>query len=177
MFLAILVIALNDRTLDNILRQHDTLIVIGQTGKDLIRPAIQQTDKGDPFLLIVLEFHHISLQLTRTCRDNHWRLHAIILFLLLIVGSDQDTRAGTITIDRTTLTTTTPSLNIQLINQFLRDIRRKIDRNTDRMIHPFLDTALHPDLLQPIHIVRGRLIIWRFSDQLINLLLRITLDR
>ena len=40
--------------------------VIGNTGEDLIWPAIQQTYYTDPFLLIVLEPDYLGIQLLRT---------------------------------------------------------------------------------------------------------------
>ncbi len=47
-------------------RTEDTILVIGQTGENLIRTAVHQSDKGNPFLLVVLESHHVGFKLVRS---------------------------------------------------------------------------------------------------------------
>ena len=93
MLLAVLVIALDNATLRNVLRQHDTFIVIGKTGKDFVRATIQQTDKCNPLLTVVLEFHHVGFQFARTGSHDNRRLHtvAIFFFLLLVIRRQQYT--------------------------------------------------------------------------------------
>ena len=93
MLLAVLVIALDNATLRNVLRQHDTFIVIGKTGKDFVRATIQQTDKCNPLLTVVLEFHHVGFQFARTGSHDNRRLHAVAIFffLLLVIRRQQYT--------------------------------------------------------------------------------------
>ena len=92
MFLPVFIIALDDRTFRYILRKHDTFVVICKTGKDLIRTAIQQADKGNPFFAVVLEFNNVSIQFTRTGSYDNRRFHAIaIVFLALLLSRQQYT--------------------------------------------------------------------------------------
>ena len=93
MLLTVLIITLDNTTFRHVLWQHDTLFVIGKTGKDFIRATIQQTDKRDPLLTVVLELHHISFQFARTGSYDNWRLHtiAILFFLLLVIRRQQYT--------------------------------------------------------------------------------------
>ena len=53
---------LDDASLRNGLRQGDALVIILQTSEDFIRMAVEQTDKGYPLFLVVLETHDIALQ-------------------------------------------------------------------------------------------------------------------
>ena len=155
MLLAIFVIALNDAAFGDILRQHDTFVIIGKTCKNFVGTTIQQTDKCDPLFTVILEFHHISFQFTWTGRHDDRRFHTItVVFLFLaVISRQQYAGTGAVTINRTTFTATFPGFHIQCVNQFFRHIRRQVDRDTDGMVYPFLDTALHTYFLQPVYIV------------------------
>ena len=176
MFLSIFIVALDDRTFRNILRQHNTFIIICKPGKDLIRTTVQQTDESDPLLTIILKFNHIGFQFTRTCWNDHRRFHTVAIVFLLLFGCQQYTGTWTVTINRTAFTAALPCFNIQRIYQFFRHVSRQVDGYTDRMVYPLLNTSLHADFLQPVHIIRCSLIVWWFSNQFINFLLGIFLS-
>ena len=73
-------------SLDYILRTKNTVIVIGQTGKDLVRFTVFQTDKGNPFFFIILETNHVCLQLDRTDQCLGRLINSRNGFLLLLLG-------------------------------------------------------------------------------------------
>ena len=53
---------LHNLTLRHRLRQQDTLLVVLQTGEDLVGIAVEQSDERHPLLLVVLKAHHVALQ-------------------------------------------------------------------------------------------------------------------
>ena len=57
---------LDDLTVCHSLGQDDALLIVLETGEDLVWITVEQTHKGHPFLLVVLETYHVALQLLRT---------------------------------------------------------------------------------------------------------------
>ena len=53
---------LDDFTRCNGFGQHDTILVVGQSCKYLVRIAIQQSYQSHPFFTVILETHHVALQ-------------------------------------------------------------------------------------------------------------------
>ena len=95
-----------------------------------------------------------------------------IVFFIVLACRDKNSGTATITIHSHPLTTTSPSFSIKFCHQLFCSRCRKIYGYTDRMIDPLLNATLHPNLHHPIYIVCCCLVIWRFSNQLIQLLLR-----
>ena len=62
-----------------------------------------------------------------------------------------------------------PRRHIDFPDQFLGDLVGQVDRYGDRVVDPFLDRALHPDLANPVDIVGRRLVIGRQRDELLDL--------
>ena len=53
-------------------RQHDTLVLILQTREDFVWMTVEQSNQSHPFLLIILESHHIAFQFSRS-HLHHFR--------------------------------------------------------------------------------------------------------
>ena len=70
MLTSIAVVRLDDLPLGNVLRNHNTIVLIVQPGKYLVRPTVEQPDKSDPLLLVVLELDHIGFQFSGTRGDD-----------------------------------------------------------------------------------------------------------
>jgi len=62
-----------------------------------------------------------------------------------------------------------------LADQFFGGIGGQVDGDADGVIHPFLDTALHPDLLKPVDIVGGCFVVGRLGDEFVQLFLIVLL--
>ncbi len=155
-------------------REHNPLFIIGDTCKDFVRTSVIQTDKGNPFLLVILETNHIGIQFHRSfCR--HFCLRRGCLFFIFV--RHQDTGTRTVPIDRTSLASALPSLDIKLSHQFLGHIRRQVDGNADGMVHPFLHLSLHPNLSHPIDVIGSSFIVGRFGHQLVDFFIGIVLSR
>ena len=170
---AVGILLLDNLSLGHRLRQYDTFVIILQTSEYLIGIAVEQSHEGHPFLLVVLEAHHVALQCLWT-NLRHFGMLAghglflvivivnvsvsvIALLFLLFVHLDHHTRARAVTINCAALTATSPSFHVQAIYQCLIHIVRQVHRHGYRMVHPFLDGALHLHLHQPVHIVGGSL--------------------
>ena len=48
------------------LRAEYAFLVIGKSGKYLIRAVVDEANEGNPFFLVVLESNHIGFQFNRT---------------------------------------------------------------------------------------------------------------
>ena len=163
------VVTLDDGAFLDRLGQHDALLVVGQTGEDLIGATVEQAHEGDPFLAVVLKLHHVGVKLCRAGGDDLRGSHLGLSFLLLVLGGDEYAGARSVAIDGAALATRAPSLDVELIYEVLRDIVRQVDRHADRVVDPALDAALHLHLLHPIHVVRCGLIIRGVRDHVIDL--------
>ena len=116
---AVFVHLLDNLTLRDGLGQHDTLVVILQTREDLVGIAVQQSDEGHPFVLVVLESYHVAFQLLRTdfrhlgmlAGGLRLSLDIIVLggvlgllfFLVRLLHTDHHTSAASVAIDGTAL--------------------------------------------------------------------------
>ena len=60
--LAVLVNVLDNLSLGDCLRKHDTLFIILQAGEYLVGIAIEQSDECHPLLLVVLESHNVAVE-------------------------------------------------------------------------------------------------------------------
>ena len=69
----ILIRLLDNNTLSNIFRQRNSFLIILKTCKDLIRIPIEQADKSDPLIFIILETHNIAFKFLRTNLDDFWK--------------------------------------------------------------------------------------------------------
>ena len=169
---AIRIHLLDDLTFRHRLRQQDAFLVVLQTGEYLVGITMQQTHKGHPFLLIILETHHIALQhlrahlghlrlLARWVVNRGRHLIALVVFLLLVFlrHTDHHARAAAVAIDGAALTARAPCLHIEAVYKCLIHIVRQVDGHADRVVYPFLDSSLHLHLHQPVHIVGGGFII------------------
>ena len=56
---------LDDLALGDALRQHNAFVVVLQTGEDLVRLTVEQSNEGHPLLTVVLEAHYIAVELLR----------------------------------------------------------------------------------------------------------------
>ena len=56
---------LDDLALGDALRQHNAFVVVLQTGEDLVRITVEQSDEGHPLLTVVLEAHYVAVELLR----------------------------------------------------------------------------------------------------------------
>ena len=159
---------LDDLTFRHRLRQQDAFLVVLQTGEYLVGITMQQTHKGHPFFLIILETHHIALEhlwahlghlrlLARRVVNRGRHLIALVVFLLLVFlrHTDHHARAAAVTIDGASFASRLPCLHVQTVHQTLVDIVRQVDGHADRVVHPLLYGSLHLHLHQPVHIVGG----------------------
>jgi len=80
---SIAVIRFDNLSGSHILRNHDAIVLIVDTGKYFVGPAVEQPDESDPSLFVVLKLDHIRIQLNRTGSDNGRHFKAIILFFIL----------------------------------------------------------------------------------------------
>ena len=165
---------LDDLAFSDILWQYNSFLIILQTSEDFIRITIEQAHKSHPFLLVVLETNNITFEFFRPyfC---HFRTNTLVLFrcifpnicafcmtaflLVFLRNRYHYPRTATIPIDSTTLATALPGFNIKTIHKTFVDIMRQIDCHGDAMIHPFLYSALHLYLHQPVNIIGGSFII------------------
>ena len=131
------------------LRQQDTLLVVCQTGENLIRHAVFQSDKRNPFVLVVLEAHHVAFQFSRA--HTHLVLEAyavlllflVFLLLLFLLHAFQHPHAAAVAIHGASLAPAAPCLFVELPYQFLRHVVRQVDGYGDGVVNPFLDSTLH----------------------------------
>ena len=140
-----------------------------QTGEYLVRIAVEQTHESHPFLLVVLEAHHVALQFLRSHLHNvvqrfhrHIRSTLLLLVDLLLVllrHGDHHSRTASVAIDGAALASRTPSLYVELVHECLVYVVRQVHGYADRVVHPLLYSALHAHLHQPVDIVSRSFII------------------
>src|SRR5690606_34227269 len=158
-------------------RQQDTLIIIGQTGKDFIRFAIDKTNECNPFFTIILETYHVCLQYLRT---GSWEsgfgtfflgisllLTFGFIFLFLIISCNKHTTATTVSIHCYAFTAAFPGFHIQLAYKLFGYVVWHIDSHTNAVVYPFLNSPLHAHLSMVVHIIRCSFIVWRLRHQLV----------
>ena len=90
---AVLVCLLYDLAFSDRLGQRYALFVVLQTSEDLVRITMEQTDERHPFLLVVLEAHHVTLKFLGThlhhigeTARGYCFLGLFILFLLVLLA-------------------------------------------------------------------------------------------
>ena len=143
---AVFVPVLDYLAVGNALRHHDTFVVIGYTGEDLVRTSILETNESDPLLAIVLEANDLCFQFART-GDKHALYRGLescrLLFLvfLLRLVSDKDATARTVAIDSTAFAAAFPCFHIQGIDQLFGDIGGEVDGYADGVVYPLLDAS------------------------------------
>ena len=123
------------------LRQGDALLVVLQTGENLVRIAVEQTHESYPFLLVVLEAHHVALQFLRSHLHNvvqrfhrHIRSTLLLLVGLLLVllrHGDHHSRTASVAIDGAALASRTPSLYVELVHECLVYVVRQVHGYAD----------------------------------------------
>ena len=140
---------------------------------------MQLAHESNPFLVVVLETHHITLQFLRA-----WRCRVLmdvvgatafllwsffLLFLFLVLGY-QYAVARTVAVNRHALAAAFPRGHVNLTDQFLCRLLRHVHRHADAVVHPFLHCTLHAHLVHPVDVVGCGLIIRRLSDDCIEFL-------
>ena len=182
--LAVLVGLLYYLALCHGLGQHDTLLVVLQSGEYLIGIAVEQAHKGHPFLLVVLEAHHVALQFLRP-HLHHFRMFArthrfalrllrLLLFVLVRHGNHHS-RAASVAIDGASLAARTPRFHIELVHEVFVDVVRQVHGDAYRVVNPLLYGALHAHLHEPVHIVGRGFVVGRACHKCVNLLLGVPL--
>ena len=159
----VIVLLLDNLSLGDCLGQNDAFLVVLQTGEYLVRIAVEKPDESHPLLLVVLETHNIALQLLGShLRNLGMCARTIVLGVVLLVflrDGNHDSRAAAVAIDGASLAPRTPCLDIKPVDKSLVHIVREVNRDTDAVVNPFLDFALHLHLHQPVHVVGGSFII------------------
>ena len=115
---AVLIGGLDNLAVGYVLGAEDAIFVVGQTGEDLIGFAVAQTYESDPFLLIVLEAHHVGFEF-------HRAFHLMVGLMdqfdrLLLLGRDgfEHIVARAVAIHRASLATGLPGFHIELAHEF-----------------------------------------------------------
>ena len=153
-------------SLRNSLREHDSFVVVLQSGEYLIGVSVEQSYEGDPLLFVILESHHVALEHLRA-HLSHFGVHYFgsdrgngLLLLVFLLGRNHHSRAASVAVDGASLASRAPGFDIQLIDQLFVDVRRKVHRDADRMVDPLLYLALHLHLHEPVHVVGRSFLIW-----------------
>ena len=172
---------LNDQAFVDQSWQHNPFIIIGKPGEYFIRFAIDQADKGDPFLPVVLETNDVCFQYFRAGSREDAGIYALIririvglslfFFFLFFVCSDQYTATAAIPVNGNAFTAAFPSLEIQFTHQFFGNIIGHIDGHADAMVYPFLNSTLHTHFSMIIYIIGSSFIIRRLCHKVIELFL------
>ena len=168
--LARLVHVLDNLTLGDCLGQYDTLVVVLKTGEDLVGITVEQSHECHPFLLVVLEAHHVAVEHLRAnlCHLGTLARHlgsvlhvgcSRILLLIFLRHGDHHTAAASVAIDGASLASRAPCLDIEAIDELLVNVVGQVDGDTDRVVNPLLYGTLHLHLHQPVNIIGGSLII------------------
>ncbi len=66
--ISLIILVLYNLSFYNSLRYGENLL-IGQSGKDLLRSSILKSDECDPFLLVIVELYNITVKYFRTLRS------------------------------------------------------------------------------------------------------------
>ena len=82
--ISILIYCLDNLTFCNRFRTEYSLIVIGQTCKNLIRATIYQADESNPFFFIVLESYNVGLKFYRAFQYMLFLGHVTLLLFLFL---------------------------------------------------------------------------------------------
>ena len=148
--MSVIILLLDNLSFGDCLGQNDAFLVVLQTGEYLVRIAVEKPDESHPLLLVVLETHHIALQLLGShLRNLGMCARTIVLGTVLLA----------VAIDGASLAPRTPCLDIKPVDKSLIHIVREVNRDADAVVNPFLDLALHLHLHQPVHVVGGSFII------------------
>ena len=150
---------LDDVARHHILRQDDAFIIIQHTGEYFVGMIVQQADECHPFLLVVLEADNVCIQYSGTCFNDRRRFARGKFGLLVTLGRDEHAGTRTVAVNRTALAAGFPCFYIQTVHEVFVYVVRQVDGYADRVVHPFLDTSLHLDFHQPVHVVGGCFII------------------
>src|SRR5690554_6596299 len=94
---AISIPVLNNQPLIEPSWDGDTVLVVSQTCKDFIRPSIDQTDKGNPFIFIILEANNVRIQYRRP-GGREYRKSGRCVFSFLFFVRNKYTGSRSITI-------------------------------------------------------------------------------
>ena len=176
---AILVGLLDDFALRHCFRKDDTLVVVLKTGKYLIGIAMEQAHESHPFLLVVLEPHHVALKDLWPHLSDLGVYRTVLfwfrLLLLFLVYSHHHTSTAAVAIDGTALAARPPCLDIEFVYQFFIHVVGKVDGHADRMVDPFLYPALHLHFHQPVYVIGSSLKIGRPCHELVDFLLAVAL--
>ena len=85
---------LDDAAFGDRFRQDDALFVVLQSGEDLIGSSVEQSDESHPFLLVVLEAHHVAFKhFWAAFHNGRERLQFGALVFLLFLHADHDAGA------------------------------------------------------------------------------------
>ena len=113
------------------LRQGDALLIVLQTGEYLVRIAVEQTHESHPFLLVVLEAHHVTLKFLGThlhhigeTARGYSLLGLFLLFLLVLLAHrHHDTRAAAVAVDGAALAARTLCLDIKAVDEIFTGLQ------------------------------------------------------
>ena len=181
--LPVLIGLLDNLALCHSLGQHNALLVVLKAGENLVRISIEQAHESHPFLLVVLETHHVALQLLGP-NLGHFGLLAgrgvlrqrrPVGLLVFFRHGYHHARAASVAVDGATLAPRPPCFHIQAVDERLVDIGRKVDRDAYRVVHPLLYRALHTHLHEPVYVVGRSLVVRRLGHEVVYFLLRIFL--
>ena len=102
------------------LGQHDTFLIVLQTGEDFIGIAVEQSYKSHPLLAVVLEAHHVAHEFlgaglgdsrTLAGRCHGFCLMTLLLLLVLLAYRHHHTRTAAVAINGTTLASGAPGFD------------------------------------------------------------------
>ena len=132
---AVLVSVLDDDAMIHPLGQQETFIS-RFAREDLVGFAIINSDVRHPILTVILEMDNIGLQLFRTFEIFGFLL--FFRFLFVLAGGNQHAVAGAFTIDGEALAAGFPCFHVEIGHCLLINAVRKIHRNRDGVVNPFL---------------------------------------
>ncbi len=172
---AILVDGLDNLALGHRLGAEDALVVVGNTGEDFIRTIVDESDEGNPLLLVVLEADHVGIKFDGAFEDVLHIGHVVTLFgflLLLVVVRERNEHAGAraVAVDGAALAAAAPSRHVQFAHHLLANVVGQVDGDANRVVDPLLHSALHLHLLDPVDVVAGGLVVRRLLDDGVELL-------
>ena len=126
---------------------------LGTASENLIGTAFIHANDGNPVLLLVLEAHHLGLEFL----GAFWGFalaKAGVLFLAFVVA-DEHAGARAVSVDGAAFAATLPGGLVNLAHHLLGGLFGNIHGDTDAVVHPLLDGALHLHFGHPVDIGTG----------------------
>lgn len=134
-------------------------VIVQHTGEYLVDDIVLASRRTPPILCQSLETDNVCIQYSGTSFNDRRRLHEEARPLLSLLVRCYHTGTRTVAVNCTALAAGFPCFYIQTVHEAFVYVVRQVDGYADRVVHPFLDTSLHLDFHQPVHVVGGCFII------------------